>query len=55
VKDNVVNLRSLKVGSFQDAQVKVLAGLNPGETIVTAGVQKLREGQTVRLIDGGSQ
>ena len=55
VKDGVVKLRSVKVGSFQEAQVQVLAGLNPGETIVTAGVQKLREGQMVRLIGGGNQ
>jgi RND family efflux transporter MFP subunit len=52
VTDNTVKLRPIQVGSFGDAQVQVLAGLNPNETIVTAGVHKLREGQTVRITGG---
>ena len=52
IKDNVVNLRSVQTGNFSGNQIQILAGLNPGETIVTAGVQKLRPGQKVRTIGG---
>jgi RND family efflux transporter MFP subunit len=55
VTDAIVNLRPVQVGSFGDVQVQVLAGLNPGETIVTAGAHKLREGQKVRVVGGDSQ
>lgn len=46
--DSVVSLRPIKVGAFGDGAVQVLEGLNDGDTIVTAGVHKLREGQKVR-------
>jgi RND family efflux transporter MFP subunit len=52
VTDHVANLRPVQVGRFGNTQVQIVAGLNPGETIVTAGVHKLREGQTVRLTEG---
>ena len=52
VKDNVVSLRPVQTGNFSGNQIQVLAGLNPGETIVTAGVQKLRPGQKVRITGG---
>ncbi len=55
VTNNIVNLRPIQVGTFGDGQIQVLAGLNPGETIVTAGVHKLREGQKVRVAGGDSQ
>lgn len=55
VTDQVVHLRTIQIGSFGNTQVQVLSGLNPGETIVTAGVHKLREGQTVRTKGGDSQ
>ena len=32
-------------------EVEVLAGLNPGEIVVAAGVQALRPGQKVRLLE----
>jgi len=49
IRDGVVNLRPIKVGAFGDNKVQVLEGLQHGDVIVTAGVQKLREGQKVRL------
>ncbi|OPX89787.1 MAG: Multidrug resistance protein MdtE precursor [Pelotomaculum sp. PtaB.Bin104] len=52
VNDGVVHLRSIKVGAFGDNQVQILEGLKDGEIIVTAGVQKLREGQRVRTSAG---
>jgi membrane fusion protein, multidrug efflux system len=49
VKDGVVNLRPVKIGGFGDDQVQVLEGLQAGDTVVTAGVHKLRGGQKVRV------
>ncbi|HWR07076.1 MAG TPA: efflux RND transporter periplasmic adaptor subunit [Sporomusa sp.] len=54
VIDHVATLRPVQVGSFGNMQVQIVAGLNPGETIVAAGVHKLREGQTVRLTEGNT-
>jgi len=50
VKDGMVTLRPIKVGAVDYDQVQVLEGLREGDIIVTAGVQKLREGQKVRLL-----
>lgn len=49
IQDGVVSLRPIKVGVFGDGKVQVLEGLQEGDVIVTAGVQKLREGQKVRI------
>lgn len=53
VNNDTVSLRSIKVGELGDGKVQVLAGLNEGEVVVTAGVHKLREGQKVRLSGDG--
>lgn len=55
VNGDQVTLKAVTLGTFGDGKVQVLAGLNQGETIVTAGVHKLREGQKVRLATGDSQ
>jgi len=55
VNGDIVNLRPIKTGSFGNTQIQVLAGLSPGETIITAGVHKLREGQQVNLVGGDSK
>lgn len=55
VENGIVKLRAIKVGLFGDGQVQVLAGLKPGEMIVTAGVHKLREGQKVKVMGGGDK
>jgi len=49
VKDGVVSLRPLKVGAFGDGEIQILEGLQDGDVVVTAGVQKLREGEKVRI------
>lgn len=49
IQDGIVNSRPIKVGAFGDNKVQVLEGLQDGEVIATGGVQKLREGQKVRL------
>lgn len=52
VNEDSVNLRPIQVGTYGDSKIQVLAGLNPGDVVVTAGVHKLREGQKVRISDG---
>ena len=49
ITDGMVNLRPIKVGEFGDGKVRIVEGLQGGEMIVTAGTQKLREGQKVRI------
>jgi len=46
-----VSLRTIEVGVSDPAKVQVAAGLNPGEIVVAAGVQALRPGQKVRLLE----
>jgi RND family efflux transporter MFP subunit len=53
INGDAVSLRPVILGAFGDKTVQVLAGLNNGETIVTAGVHKLREGQKVRIAGDG--
>lgn len=45
-----VSIRNIEVQSFDQSLVAVSGGLNAGEIIVTAGVQALHPGQTVRLL-----
>jgi RND family efflux transporter MFP subunit len=51
IVNHTATLRPVQIGSFGNGQVQIVAGLAPGETIVTAGVHKLREGQTVRVTE----
>lgn len=47
VKDNKVSLKNISTTNFENNSVKV-RGLSAGDTVVVAGVHKLREGQAVR-------
>jgi hypothetical protein len=49
-----VDLRPITVDRFTPASVVVQEGLGAGDMVVTAGVQALRPGQTVRLTGAGS-
>jgi multidrug efflux system membrane fusion protein len=49
ITNDTVVLRPIKVGTFGDNRVQVLEGLQDGDVIVTAGVQKLYAGQKVRI------
>ena len=49
-----VALRPITVERFTPAAVVVLEGLGAGDVVVTAGVQALRPGQTVRLMGANS-
>lgn len=50
---STVSLRPVEVGAFDLARVHIVSGLNDGDIVVTAGVQALREGQTVRIGEAG--
>lgn len=49
-----VSLRPVGVARFNPATVSIEYGVEPGERVVTAGVQALRPGQEVRLLGDGS-
>jgi RND family efflux transporter MFP subunit len=51
-RTETVALRSIELVRHDAAQVVVGTGLQPGEIVVTAGVQALRPGQKVRLLGG---
>ena len=51
---STVALRTIGVGGFTPSSVHVTGGLEIGEIVVTAGVQALRPGQEVRLLDAAS-
>ena len=48
--NNTVSLRNIEVLRYDLARVAVAEGLQPGDIVVTAGVQTLRPGQQVRLL-----
>jgi multidrug efflux pump subunit AcrA (membrane-fusion protein) len=49
-----VELRPVEIARFDQARIVIASGVEPGETVVTAGVQALRPGQKVRLAGAGS-
>jgi len=51
-KDLAVSLRDIKIAQHDPATVLISKGLDEGEVVVTAGVQTLHPGQTVRLLGG---
>ncbi|HEY3179493.1 MAG TPA: efflux RND transporter periplasmic adaptor subunit [Casimicrobiaceae bacterium] len=53
-KSHAVSLRPVVVGQFREDGVIVTGGVASGEWIVTAGVHKLREGETVRPYEGSA-
>ena len=52
---NTVNLRPIEVSAYGNERIQVSQGLNPGEKVITAGVQTLRPGQQVKLRDQAGQ
>ena len=47
-----ISLRTVAVERYETDRVIVGAGLSPGDVVVTAGVNRLRENQTIRLAEG---
>ena len=48
-----VAVRNIEVRANDSSVVRVASGLRPGDIVVTAGVQALRPGQKVRLLETG--
>jgi RND family efflux transporter MFP subunit len=49
-----VSLRPITVGHYDTSSIIVADGLSDGDLVVTAGVQALRPGQEVRLLEAGA-
>jgi multidrug efflux pump subunit AcrA (membrane-fusion protein) len=49
-----VKLRNVEVQRFDPATATISQGLEPGDVVVTAGVQALHPGQKVRLLGAAS-
>ncbi len=50
-KTGMVATRNIEIRSSDPKRVEVASGLNPGDVVVTAGIQALRPGQKVRLLE----
>lgn len=50
-RDGKVERRAVEAGTRTADQVHVLSGLVPGESVITSGLQQLRPGQRVVIID----
>jgi RND family efflux transporter MFP subunit len=50
-KTGTVATRNIEIRSSDPVRVDVASGLNPGDVVVTAGIQALRPGQKVRLLE----
>ncbi len=48
----IVNKQKIEVGKITDNGFEVLAGINEGQFVVTAGVSKLTDGMKVKVLDG---
>jgi RND family efflux transporter MFP subunit len=51
---STVALRPIEIARYDQSRVLVARGLEPGDVVVTAGVQALRPGQKVRLLGATS-
>ena len=50
-----VSTRDVTIAARDGSSVRVLDGLTPGTRVVTAGVNSLTAGQTVKIADEASQ
>jgi RND family efflux transporter MFP subunit len=50
-QSGTVSIRNVAVRSSNPTSVSVASGLEPGDVVVTAGVQALRPGQKVRVLE----
>jgi membrane fusion protein (multidrug efflux system) len=51
VHEGKAERRSIEAGTRTESQVHVLSGLRPGDIVITSGLQQLRPGQEVAIID----
>ena len=50
--NNTVSLKAVSIARYETDRVIVSGGLEKGEIVVTAGVNRLRENQRVHLAEG---
>lgn len=55
VKDGVAGLKRIKTGPTHLEQTQVLEGVAEGDSIITEGVDRLREGMEVRIVTPGAE
>ena len=48
-EDGTVEERAVKVGLMNDAEVEILDGLEPGDTVVVTNQDKLQDGKKVEM------
>lgn len=53
VENNQAHLQNIKIKNYADNKAIVESGLNPGDTIIVSGINKLVDNQTVRPLEGG--
>jgi RND family efflux transporter MFP subunit len=49
LKNGKLERRGVKLGNERGSDVEVMAGVNPGDSLVTGGPQNLQDGETVRV------
>jgi multidrug efflux system membrane fusion protein len=49
-----VTIRPVETGATSGNDICIIKGLSPGETVVTDGIDKLKEGAAVRVVGGGA-
>tara|TARA_Y100000590_G_scaffold342516_1_gene391128 strand:- start:445 stop:1353 length:909 start_codon:yes stop_codon:yes gene_type:complete len=54
-KDNIANKIEIKIGSRQESNIEVLAGLDIGDTIVAEGLKKVYPRSKIKPIKNGSE
>lgn len=52
VEEGTATRRSVSTGLTSEGRVEVVAGLDEGDRVVTAGTSNLRDGMAVRVVDG---
>jgi RND family efflux transporter MFP subunit len=55
LKDGKAQRRVVKTGLEAGGQVQIVSGVQPGETVVTAGNEKLKDGMEVKIQGGASK
>jgi hypothetical protein len=50
-----LGLKPVVIGRYETDRIIISEGLAKGDIVVTAGVNRLRENQNVRLAEGASQ
>ena len=52
--EGVVRRREVSVGELTSEGIEILSGLSEGELLVTAGVRRLSDGETVKMLEAAS-